>query len=157
MNLLDRGFQCFSLPPELVLATHNPGKLREIALILSDLAITLLPQSHFNISDAEETGLTFVENALLKARHAAVRSNLPAIADDSGIEVDALQGAPGVYSARYAGEGAADDANLRKLLHDLRDAPMAQRSARYQCALALLRWDADPSPILAQASWEGRI
>lgn len=87
MNLLDRGFQRFSLPPELVLATHNPGKLREIALILSDLAITLLPQSHFNIGDAEETGLTFVENALLKARHAAVGSSLPAIADDSGLEL----------------------------------------------------------------------
>ena len=157
MNLLDRGFQRFSLPPELVLATHNPGKLREIALILSDLAITLLPQSHFNISDAEETGLTFVENALLKARHAAVGSNLPAIADDSGLEVDALQGAPGIYSARYAGKGASDRDNLETLLRALAGVPEPLRTARFHCMIVYLRYPADPAPLLCHGVWEGQL
>jgi XTP/dITP diphosphohydrolase len=109
-----------------------------------------------NVSPAE-TGLSFVENAILKARHAAKISQLSAIADDSGIEVDALQGAPGIYSARFAGEGASDQANLEKLLADLRDVPLANRTARYQCALAYMRSDRDPSPLVVQASWEGHI
>ena len=141
----------------VVLASANSRKLRELQALLAPLGFDVKPQSEYTKASAAETGLTFVENAILKARHAARAANLPAIADDSGIEVDALHGAPGVYSARYAGEGAADERNLQKLLHELRAASGAQRSARYQCALAFLRWDADPSPILAQASWEGRI
>jgi XTP/dITP diphosphohydrolase len=141
----------------VVLASANPRKLREFQALLAPLGFDLKPQSEYTKASAVESGLTFVENAIMKARHAARAANLPAIADDSGIEVDALRGAPGVYSARYAGEGAADERNLQKLLHDLGATPTAHRSARYHCALAFLRWDADPSPILAQASWEGRI
>lgn len=141
----------------LVIATANPGKLREFQALLAPLGFEAEPQSSYTQASVAETGVTFIENAILKARHAARAAGLPAIADDSGLEVDALHGAPGVYSARYAGEGASDEENLRKLLDDLRDAPPALRTARYQCALAFLRWDLDPSPILAQASWKGRI
>ncbi|HMN45825.1 MAG TPA: RdgB/HAM1 family non-canonical purine NTP pyrophosphatase [Povalibacter sp.] len=141
----------------LVLATGNRGKLQELQALLAPLAIDVLPQSQFTSVAAEETGLSFVENAILKARHAAHVSGLPAIADDSGIEVDALRGAPGIYSARYAGDRASDQQNLDKLLHDLRDVPLAQRTARYRCALAFMRWDSDASPLVCQASWEGRI
>jgi XTP/dITP diphosphohydrolase len=141
----------------VVLATANPGKLREFHALLAPLGFEVLPQSPFTSKSAAETGPTFIENAILKARHAARAAGLPAIADDSGIEVDVLHGAPGVYSARYAGEGASDGANLHKLREQLRDIPQTQRAARYHCALAYLRWDADPSPLLAQASWEGRI
>jgi len=141
----------------LVLATQNPGKLKELQALLAPLAIEVLAQSHFTDVAAEETGLSFVENAILKARHAARASGLPAIADDSGIEVDALHGAPGIYSARYAGSDASDQANLEKLVRELRDVPAAKRTARYRCALAFMRWDLDPSPLVCQASWEGRI
>ncbi|MGH8177148.1 MAG: RdgB/HAM1 family non-canonical purine NTP pyrophosphatase [Steroidobacter sp.] len=141
----------------VVLATNNRGKLRELRALLAPLGFDVAPQSHYTSDSAEETGLTFIENAILKARHASRAAGLPAIADDSGLEVDALHGAPGVYSARYAGEGASDADNLRKLVAKLRDVPAAQRSARYQCALAYLRWDADPSPLIVQASWEGSI
>lgn len=141
----------------LVLATHNPGKLKELQALLAPLAIEVLAQSQFTATAAEETGLSFVENAILKARHAARAAGLPAIADDSGIEVDALHGAPGIYSARYAGPGASDRANLEKLVHELRDVPAAKRTARYRCALAFMRWDLDPAPLVCQASWEGRI
>lgn len=141
----------------LVLATHNPGKLKELQALLAPLAIEVLAQSRFTQVAADETGLSFVENAILKARHAARAAGLPAIADDSGIEVDALHGAPGIYSARYAGPGASDQANLEKLVHELRDVPAAKRTARYRCALAFMRWDLDPSPLVCQASWEGRI
>lgn len=141
----------------LVLATNNPGKLSELQALLAPLAIEVLQQSQFTDVVADETGLSFVENAILKARHAARAAGLPAIADDSGIEVDALHGAPGIYSARYAGESANDQANLDKLLFELRDVPAPDRTARYRCALALLRWDLDPAPLVCQASWEGRI
>lgn len=141
----------------LVIATNNPGKLSELQALLAPLAIEVLPQSQFTSVAADETGLSFVENAILKARHAARVSGLPAIADDSGIEVDALHGAPGIYSARYAGEHASDQANLDKLLLELRDVTATQRSARYRCALALMRWDLDPAPLVCQASLEGRI
>jgi XTP/dITP diphosphohydrolase len=141
----------------IVLATNNPGKLSELQALLAPLGFEVEPQSRYTQDSVEESGLTFVENAILKARHAARASGLPAIADDSGLEVDALQGAPGVYSARYAGESASDADNLQKLLTQLRGVPAAQRSARYRCALALLRWGADPSPLLVQTSWEGRI
>jgi XTP/dITP diphosphohydrolase len=142
---------------EVVLATHNPGKLKEFQELLAPLDITMVSLSKFTKVSPAETGLSFVENAILKARHAAQISGLPAIADDSGIEVDALHGAPGIYSARFAGEGASDQANLEKLMEDLRNVPHANRTARYQCALAYMRSDRDPSPLVVQASWEGHI
>jgi len=141
----------------IVLATGNAGKLRELQALLSPRGVEVVAQSQFTTVGAQETGLSFVENAILKARHAAHVSGLPAIADDSGIEVDALHGAPGIYSARYAGPRASDQDNLAKLLHELRDVPASRRGARYQCALAFMRWDLDPSPIVCQASWEGRL
>jgi XTP/dITP diphosphohydrolase len=141
----------------LVLATGNAGKLKELRELLTPPAFEVLPQSQFTSVSVEETGLSFIENAILKARHAAEASGLPAIADDSGLEVDVLDGAPGIYSARYAGEGASDEANLRKLLATLQEIPAAQRTARYQCALVFMRSAGDPSPLICQASWEGRI
>lgn len=141
----------------VVLATHNPGKVRELQGLLAPLGFAIEPLSNHSNASADETGLTFIENAILKARHAARASGLAAIADDSGIEVDALHGAPGIYSARYAGTSASDQANLDKLLAELRTVPDAKRTARYQCALVFMRWAADPSPIVCQASWEGRI
>jgi XTP/dITP diphosphohydrolase len=141
----------------VVLATSNAGKLREFRELLAPLGFDALPLSQFTSAAADETGLSFIENAILKARHACAAANLPAIADDSGIEVDALQGAPGIYSARYAGCGASDQANLDKLLKAVRDLPELERAARYQCALAYMRWPTDPSPLICQASWEGRI
>jgi XTP/dITP diphosphohydrolase len=141
----------------VVLATSNAGKLREFRELLAPLGFETLPVSQFTRLTAEETGLSFIENAILKARHAAQAANLPAIADDSGIELDALQGAPGIYSARYAGPSASDQANLDKLVKATRELPEEQRTARYQCALAYLRWASDPSPLIVQASWEGRV
>jgi XTP/dITP diphosphohydrolase len=146
-----------SLPPQLVLATGNPGKLREMRGILAPWHVIVRPLSEFTAGAADETGLTFIENALLKARFAAQVSGLPAIADDSGLEVDALHGAPGIWSARYAGPGADDAANNAKLLHDLAGVPDQQRGARYRCAMVYLRWPEDPAPVIAQAAWEGRI
>ena len=141
----------------VVLATGNVGKLRELQALLLPRGIEVVAQSAFTSVSAEETGLSFVENAILKARHAAHASGLPAIADDSGIEVDALHGAPGIHSARYAGAGASDHDNLVKLLNELRAVPESRRGARYRCALAFMRWDLDPAPIVCQASWEGRL
>ncbi|GMR04055.1 MAG: XTP/dITP diphosphatase [Gammaproteobacteria bacterium] len=141
----------------LVLASQNPGKVREINQMLEALHFKVVPQSDFNVPEIEETGLTFVENAILKARNAARHAKLPAIADDSGLEVDALHGAPGIYSARYAGHGAGDEQNLRKLLTDLADVPEAKRGARFQCLMVYLRDESDPTPIICQGTWEGRI
>ncbi len=141
----------------LVLATNNAGKLRELQALLAPLAVEVVPQSQFTQEAVEENGLSFVENAILKARHAARVAALPAIADDSGLEVDALHGAPGIYSARYAGSHATDRANNEKLLRELQDVPAAHRTARYRCALVYMRWHTDPSPIVCQASWEGSI
>lgn len=141
----------------IVLATANPGKLLELQALLAELGATVLPKSVFSNEEVAETGLSFVENALIKARHAARISKLPAIADDSGIEVDALRGAPGIYSARYAGPRASDRDNLDKLLLDLQSVPEPQRTARYCCALVYMRHFEDPFPIVCQASWEGRI
>jgi XTP/dITP diphosphohydrolase len=141
----------------VVLASSNPGKVREINAMLAGLHLTVVPQSDFSVVEVEETGLTFVENALLKARNATRHTGLPAIADDSGIEVDALHGAPGIYSARYAGEGASDARNLEKLLADLRDVPEARRTARFVCLMVYLRHELDPTPIICQGSWEGRV
>ncbi len=140
---------------ELVLASNNKGKLAELQAMLGD-SITVRPQSDFTDIEAEETGLTFVENALIKARHAASVSGLPALADDSGLAVDALDGAPGIYSARYAG-GAGDAANNAKLLDALKDVPDAERGAQFICALALLRHAEDPIPLICEGAWEGRI
>jgi len=141
----------------IVLASNNAGKVREIGQLLSAQDIEVLPQSEFGIPEADETGLTFVENAILKARHAAHLASLPAVADDSGIEVDALNGAPGIYSARFAGIGASDNENLQKLLEELKDVPEAERTARFQCLMVYMRHDNDPTPIICQGTWEGRI
>jgi XTP/dITP diphosphohydrolase len=141
----------------IVLASSNPGKVREINRMLANLHLTVVPQSDFKVVEAEETGLTFVENALLKARNATRHTGLPAIADDSGIEVDYLNGAPGIYSARYAGPGASDEQNLKKLLADLEGIPEAERIARFQCLMVYLRHEFDPTPVICQGTWEGRI
>ncbi len=142
---------------QIVLASSNPGKVREINRLLADLGLQAQPQSEYGVVDAEETGLTFVENAIIKARNAARHTGLPAIADDSGIEVDALNGAPGIYSARFAGPGSGDRANLEKLLDVLRDVPENRRSARFQCLMVYLRHADDPTPIICQGTWEGSI
>jgi XTP/dITP diphosphohydrolase len=142
---------------QIVLASGNPGKLREINQLLADIGFQAHPQSEYQVEDAEETGLTFVENAIIKARKAATHTGLPAIADDSGIEVDALNGAPGIFSARFAGPGASDRDNLEKLLEELRDVPDSGRSARFQCLMVYLRHPDDPTPIICQGTWEGSI
>jgi XTP/dITP diphosphohydrolase len=142
---------------KVVLATGNAGKQREFAALLAPLGIELLLQSALGIEPAEETGTTFEANALLKARHAATHARLPALADDSGLEVDALGARPGVYSARYAGPGATDEDNNALLVRELAGVPVGRRSARYRCVLALVRSGDDPAPLLAEGSWEGRI
>jgi XTP/dITP diphosphohydrolase len=142
---------------QIVVASNNPGKLREIRALLEPAGLQLLPQGQLEIEPAEETGLSFVENAILKARHAARGSGLAAIADDSGIEVDALDGAPGIYSARYAGTDASDQANCEKLLRALAERPEASRSARFQCVMVYLRHAEDPTPLICQGTWEGLI
>ena len=145
------------IPSRLVLATGNAGKLREMREILGPWQVEVRSLAEFTASAADEAGLTFVENALLKARFAAQAAGLPAIADDSGLEVDALHGAPGIYSARYAGPGCDDAANNARLLRELEAVPDAGRGARYRCAMVYLRWPEDPAPVVAQAAWEGRI
>ncbi|SFM25515.1 XTP/dITP diphosphohydrolase [Ectothiorhodospira mobilis] len=142
---------------QIVLATGNPGKVKEFQQLLAPTGHQVRPQSDFHVPEAEETGLTFVENAIIKARNAARHTGLPAMADDSGIEVDALDGAPGIYSARYAGPGADARANNQKLLEALRDVPEDQRTARFRCVIAFLRHAEDPSPVLTQGTWTGRI
>ncbi len=141
----------------IVLASNNAGKVREFNHLLAEQQIQVMPQSELGVPEAEETGLTFVENAILKARNAAAHSGLPAIADDSGLEVDALRGAPGIYSARYGGPGAGDAGNNRKLLEALKDVPEAERTARFQCVLVYMRHAEDPTPLICQGTWEGRI
>lgn len=143
--------------PRVVLASSNAGKLREFAALLADQGFTLLRQSDFGIEPPPETGSTFFENALIKARNAARISGLPAIADDSGIEVDALSGGPGVHSARYAGEGATDEANLDKLLAALAGMDPQRRGARYRCVIVYVARADDPAPLIGAGSWEGRI
>ena len=143
-----------SLFPELVLASHNAGKLKELQAMLGDVRVRSIGE--FSSVEAEETGLSFVENAILKARHAARLSGLPALADDSGLAVDALGGAPGIYSARYA-NGAGDAANNAKLLEALKDVPEAERGAQFVCALALVRHADDPLPIICEGLWHGSI
>jgi XTP/dITP diphosphohydrolase len=145
------------LPPRLVLATGNPGKLREMREILAPWHVDVRPLSEFTRDAADETGSSFVENAILKARFAAEASGLPAIADDSGLEVDALGGAPGIYSARFAGPGADDAANNARLLRELESVPDAARGARYRCAMVYLHGPQDAAPVICEASWGGRI
>jgi len=141
----------------IVLASNNAGKVREINALLAVEDIHVLPQGELGVAEAEETGLSFVENAILKARNAAAHSGLAAIADDSGIEVDALAGAPGIYSARYAGPGASDLENLYKLLKDMEGVPAEQRTARFQCLMVYMRHAEDPTPVICQGTWEGII
>ena len=143
----------------IVLASGNKGKLREFSSMFdthfADAGVELVPQTELNVTDADETGLSFVENAIIKARHACALTGLPALADDSGIEVDALNGAPGIYSARYSGEG--DQGNNAKLLDALRGVTESERTARFQCVLVYMRHEKDPTPQVFQGSWEGRI
>ncbi|WP_018876744.1 RdgB/HAM1 family non-canonical purine NTP pyrophosphatase [Thioalkalivibrio sp. ALE31] len=144
-------------PRRVVLATGNPGKLREIRALLEPLGLAVEAQSEHAVPEADETGLTFVENAILKARNAARHTGLPAIADDSGLEVDALHGQPGIYSARYAGPDGDDAANNAKLLEALAGVPPEQRGARFRAVVVYLEHAEDPAPIIAQGVWPGRI
>jgi XTP/dITP diphosphohydrolase len=141
----------------IVLATGNPGKLREMRAILDGHGLEVVPQSDFGIQPPVEDGDSFVANALIKARHAASIARLPAIADDSGLEVDALGGRPGIHSARYAGPDNDARANIDRLLSELAGVPPERRSARYRCAMVFVREAADPAPVIAEAAWEGRI
>ncbi len=141
----------------IVLATGNPGKVREFSQLLAGLPIEIVPQSDLRVPEAAETGSTFVENAILKARNAAAHTDLPALADDSGIEVDALLGQPGVHSARYAGPDANSAENMAKLLRELLGMQATERSARFRCVLVLLRHRADPAPLICTGTWAGRI
>lgn len=140
-----------------VLATGNIGKVKEMSQLLNSFSIEILPQSHFNVAEVPETGTTFVENAIIKARHAAKATGLPAIADDSGLEVDFLSGQPGIYSSRFAGENASDQDNIDLLLNKLEGVGSKQRSARFQCVLVYMRHELDPTPIICQGTWEGVI
>ena len=141
----------------LVLASNNAGKVREFGQLLAGTGLRVVPQGDYGAGEVEETGLSFVENAILKARHAARHTGLPALADDSGLEVDALRGAPGIHSARYAGRNATDTENLLRLLERLAGVPAEARSARFQCVLVYLRHAEDPTPLICQGTWEGRI
>ena len=141
----------------VVLATGNAGKVSELAELLRDFGLTITAQTELGVGSVEETGLTFIENALIKARHAARVTGLPAIADDSGLAVDALQGAPGIYSARYAGETASDTDNLNKLLTAMQDVPDTQRQAAFHCVLVYLAHADDPTPIVCYGRWPGMI
>ena len=141
----------------IVVASGNRGKLREIGKVLADLDCELIPQNQLGIASVPETGSTFVDNATIKARHAAARSGLPAIADDSGLVVDALGGRPGVHSARYAGDDASDDENIDKLLAELEGVPEAERGAHYKCAAVWISPDAAVEPVVAYGEWHGRI
>lgn len=142
---------------KIVLATGNAGKVKEMASLLADFGFDVRAQSEFHVSDVAETGTTFIENAIIKARHAAKETGLPAIADDSGLEVDYLNGQPGIYSARYAGESASDQDNIKKLLAAMNGVPEAQRTARFHCVLVMMNHENDPTPIVCHGTWEGRI
>ncbi|WP_445494914.1 XTP/dITP diphosphatase [Photorhabdus sp. SF281] len=142
---------------KVVLATGNPGKVRELAQLLADFGLDIIAQTELGVNSAEETGLTFIENAILKARHAAQITSLPAIADDSGLSVDILGGAPGIYSARYAGEDTTDQQNLAKLLDTMKDIPDDQRQAQFNCVLVYMRHAEDPTPLVFHGRWPGII
>ncbi|MCK5877111.1 MAG: RdgB/HAM1 family non-canonical purine NTP pyrophosphatase [Candidatus Marithrix sp.] len=142
---------------KIILASGNQGKLREFTQILQEFAFEVIPQNQMQVPDVAETGLSFVENALIKARNAAQYTGLAAMSDDSGIEVDALDGSPGIYSARFAGENATDDANNELLIEKLTNIPEEQRTARYHCVIVYMRYANDPMPLICQGSWEGKI
>jgi len=142
---------------KVVLASSNAGKIKEFKEILKNFHIDIIPQSDLGVSDIEETGLSFIENAIIKARHAAKVTGLPAIADDSGLAVDALNGAPGIYSARYAGANAGSKNNIAKLLNDMRDVPDNKRSGSFHCVLAFLSHALDPTPLICDGKWSGQI
>lgn len=142
-------------PQQIILASGNKKKLKELGEILSQFDVALAPQSEFQVVDAIEDGLSFVENAIIKARHACKATGKPAISDDSGIEVDYLNGAPGIYSARFAGENATDDQNLNKLLQDMQGVEPEKRTAAYQCVIVYMRHAEDPTPLICQANWRG--
>jgi len=142
---------------KVVLATGNAGKVRELASLLNDFGLDVVAQTELGVESAEETGLTFIENAIIKARHAAQVTGLPAIADDSGLAVDALGGAPGIYSARFAGADASDQQNLEKLLVELQDVPDSERQAQFHCVLVYMRHADDPTPLVCHGSWQGTI
>ena len=146
-----------AVPTKLILASSNPGKLAELRVLLADTGFDVVAQSGFGIADAVEDGRTFVENALIKARHASAATGLPAIADDSGLVVPALGGAPGLHSARYAGAHGDSAANIRKLLDAMRDLDDAGRAAYFHCAIVLLRHAGDPQPLIAEGSWHGTV
>lgn len=141
----------------IVLASNNAGKIKEFNALLGNLGFEVKPQDEFSVPEAEETGLTFIENAILKARNACAHTGLPALADDSGIEVDYLNGAPGIYSARFAGEHGNNDANNALLLQKLEGVAEAERSARFHCVLAYMKHKDDPTPLVFHGVWEGRI
>lgn len=141
----------------IILASNNQGKLKEFQALFSPLEISIKPQRELGVEDADETGLSFVENAIIKARHACAATGMPAISDDSGLEVDALQGAPGIYSARFSGPNATDQSNNELLLEKLQGLSDAERSARFHCVLVYMRHEKDPTPMICHASWEGRI
>jgi len=145
------------MPSKIVLASNNAGKLKEFQQLLADHQLDVLPQAQFKVSEVKESGHSFVENAIIKARHASKFAELPAIADDSGLEVDFLDGAPGIYSARFSGADANDAKNNQKLLERLHGVPDEQRGARFQCVLVYLRHPQDPTPLICQGTWEGRI
>lgn len=142
---------------KVVLASSNAGKIKEFKEILKNFHIDIIPQSDLGVSDIEETGLSFIENAIIKARHAAKVTGLPAIADDSGLAVDALNGAPGIYSARYAGANAGSKNNIAKLLDDMHDVPDNKRSASFHCVLAFMSHELDPTPLICDGKWSGQI
>ena len=142
---------------KLVLASSNKGKISELSALLAPYQLQIISQQALGVADAAETGLTFIENAILKARHASLATGLPAIADDSGLAVDVLDGEPGIYSARYSGEAATDSDNISKLLQAMHNVPTAERSARFHCVLVYLRHASDPTPIVCHGIWPGRI
>ena len=142
---------------KIVLASGNKGKVAELSQMLAPFQLQVVPQTELGVSDADETGLTFIENALIKARHAALVTGLPAIADDSGLAVDVLGGAPGIYSARYAGEAASDSDNIDKLLAAMQQVPPEQRGAQFHCVLVYLRHAEDPTPLVCHGVWRGQI
>jgi non-canonical purine NTP pyrophosphatase (RdgB/HAM1 family) len=142
---------------EIVLASNNPGKAKEINALLDETLFNVIPQSEFDVEEVEETGLTFIENAIIKARHAARYTHHPVIADDSGIEVPALKGSPGIYSARYAGVDASDEDNLNKLIEDIKPLHEHERKARFVCVMVFLQHAEDPTPVISQGIWEGYV
>lgn len=142
---------------KLIFASHNPGKIKELQARFRQLNIEVVPQNQLGVNDIEEVGLTFVENAILKARHACHKTGLPALADDSGLEVPALGGEPGIYSARYAGKQATSKDNIKKLLHELEKVPELGRSANFRCVLVFMLHEKDPAPLICEGTWHGTI